>query len=82
MKTLKRFSFGNVSEKFSDSMLKAVIGGYYDGPWCCAYNTHGGYGGICLNGGGSPAEAEFMAGSDGWWGCNTEEVWDNCREVC
>ena len=75
---LKKFRLGNLSEKMPDSKLKRIFGGGYNGPYCCAYNTDGGAGGTCIAFGGSPTEAEFMAGPNGWWGCNTDEIWLNC----
>jgi hypothetical protein len=58
-----------------------TVTGYsdYDGPMCCAFSTEDQWPTkTCLSFGGSPIEAEFMAGSNGWWGCNTEEIWNNC----
>ena len=71
-------SIDTLEKVLSPKEMKNVTGGSYDGPWCCAYNNSGGDGGICLNGGGSPIEAEFMAGANGWWACNSQEVISNC----
>ncbi|GEM_PF-4504468 len=58
------------------SEMKSISGGT---GMCCAYAAHWSDPGfICINYGGSPAEAQFMAEEDGWWACNTPEIWDVC----
>ncbi len=50
---------------------------------CCAYNNDWRESGFtCLNYGGSPGGAAFMAGEEGWWGCNSAEIIEACGDVC
>ena len=80
---MRKIVLDELEKVLSANAMKRITGGYGGGSGnCCAYNTHGGYGGTCLTGGGGPVEAEFMAGPNGWWACNTQEVLCNCCGKC
>lgn len=59
--------------------MKAIYGGSGGASdSCCAYSTSSsGSSFTCVPYGGA-AEAEFMAGPNGWWGCNTAII----KQVC
>lgn len=59
--------------ELGDHEMKMIYGGSINATYCCAYNTDGGSSFTCLPNGG-PDEAAFMAGTSGWWACNTSEV--------
>jgi len=56
--------------------MKQVLGG--SGSQVCAYsNTHTGVA-LCVPLGGGADQAEFWAGSGGWWCCNCAEAYNAC----
>ena len=60
-------------------VMKVIFGGSGSAGNCCSYsNSSSGSNFTCINGGGSPTEAEFMAGSGGWWACNSSVVKSTC----
>lgn len=61
-----------------DREMKTIFGGSGGGSGeCCAYNTNYLSSGFtCVQGGATAAM--FMAGSNGWWACNTEQVIEVC----
>lgn len=57
--------------------MKMIFGGSGSSSEACAYSTtiHG-PAVCCINC--TPAQTEFMAGSGGWWGCNSPEAYKAC----
>ena len=57
-----------------------TVTGYsdYDGPMCCAYSTHWLDPRMYCLVNPNAEDAEFLAGPNGWWGCNTDEVKTYC----
>lgn len=67
-----------VSTRLDEHEMKRIAGGAITSD-CCAYNTDWRTPGFtCINGGGSPNAAQFMATEDGWWACNSADV----KAVC
>lgn len=80
MKTLNEILL--VSTRLNKQEMKRIAGGAVGGN-CCAYNADWKKPGFtCMSGGGTPMTANFMAGADGWWACNSAEVIAACGTVC
>lgn len=73
---MRKINFANARHVLTEKEMKNVLGG--SGGGCCAYSTNYASSNFtCMNTGGASG-AEFMAGSNGWWACNTPEVKSTC----
>ena len=77
-KRLLKISLSQNAEILNDNEMKQVVGGY-SGYCKCAYNTDYNKAEMICMPGGCDIDAEFMAGKNGHWECNTDAVLHNCK---